>query len=76
MFPIQATRTDVQGNRMSKFIAFLHGFVAYFALFVTILYALCAIGFVTGLVVPKIDAGSASSATDALVVNLLSMLLP
>ena len=76
MSPIQAIRTGVQGNRMSKFIAFLCGFIAYSAVFATILYALCAIGFATGLVVPKIDAGSASSATGALVVNLLSMLLP
>jgi protein-S-isoprenylcysteine O-methyltransferase Ste14 len=58
---------------MLKSIAFLYGLVAYFTFFVTFLYA---IGFVGGLVVPKtIDTGPDSSATEAVVVNLLLMSL-
>src|SRR6202171_2487660 len=73
MTQIQVTSPDLRGNRMSKFIAFLYGLVAYFTFFATILYA---IGFVSGLVVPKtIDTGTDSSATEALVVNLLLMSL-
>jgi protein-S-isoprenylcysteine O-methyltransferase Ste14 len=70
---IQAISPDVQGNRMLKFMAFLYGLVAYLTFFATILYA---IGFVSGLVVPKtIDTGSDRTATEALVVNLLLMSL-
>jgi methanethiol S-methyltransferase len=73
MTQIQITSPDVRGNRMLKFIAFLYGLVAYFTFFATILYA---IGFVSGLVVPKtIDTGPDSSATEALLVNLLLMSL-
>src|SRR6202163_2937167 len=73
MTQIQVTSPDLRGNRMSKFIALLYGLVAYFTFFATILYA---IGFVSGLVVPKtIDTGPDSSATEALVVNLLLMSL-
>ncbi len=73
MTQIQITSPDVQGNRMLKFMAFLYGLVAYFTFFATILYA---IGFVSGLVVPKtIDTGPDSSATEALLVNLLLMSL-
>ncbi len=73
MTQIQITSPDVQGNRMLKFMAFLYGLVAYFTFFATILYA---IGFVSGLVVPKtIDSGPDSSATEALLVNLLLMSL-
>jgi protein-S-isoprenylcysteine O-methyltransferase Ste14 len=73
MTQIQAISPDVQGNRVLKVIAFLYGLVAYFTFFVTILYA---IGFVSGLVVPKtIDTGSDSSAAEAVVVNLLLMSL-
>lgn len=71
MTQIHAIRPDVQGNRMMKFIGLLYGVAAYFTFFATILYA---IGFVSGLVVPKtIDTGPNSSATEALVVNLLLM---
>jgi protein-S-isoprenylcysteine O-methyltransferase Ste14 len=56
---------------MGRFIAFLYGLAAYAVFFVTFLYA---IGFVTGLVVPKsIDSGMVVSATDAIIVNLLLM---
>ena len=58
---------------MTRFIAFLYGLVAYFVFFGTILYA---IGFVTGLVVPKtIDTGTVVPLTEALIVNLLLMSL-
>lgn len=73
MTQIHAIAPEAQGNRTTKFIAFLYGLVAYFAFFGTILYA---IGFVMGLVVPKtIDTGPASSTTQALVVDLLLMSL-
>ena len=56
---------------MGRFIAFLYGLAAYAVFFVTFLYA---IGFVTGLVVPKtIDSGTVVSATEAIIVNLLLM---
>src|SRR5712671_6697681 len=73
MTQTQAICSDVSGNRIFRFIGLLHGLVAYFAFFGTIVYA---IGFVTGLVVPKtIDTGTESSATEALIVNLLLILL-
>jgi protein-S-isoprenylcysteine O-methyltransferase Ste14 len=58
---------------MGKFIAFLYGLVAYLIFFVTFLYA---IGFVTGLVVPKtIDTGPVVPVAEALIVNLLLLSL-
>jgi protein-S-isoprenylcysteine O-methyltransferase Ste14 len=58
---------------MGKFLAFLYGIVAYLAFAVTIVYA---IGFVTGLVVPKtIDSGTVVPLMEAIVVNLLLMSL-
>jgi len=58
---------------MSRLIAFLYGLVSYAIFFVTFLYA---IGFVSGLVVPKtIDSGMTVSMTEALIVNLLLMSL-
>jgi protein-S-isoprenylcysteine O-methyltransferase Ste14 len=58
---------------MNKFIAFLYGLVAYLAFFGTILYA---IGFVSGLVVPKtIDTGTVVPLAEALVVNMLLLSL-
>lgn len=73
MTQIQTINPDVQGSRTTKFIAFVYGLVAYFMFFATILYA---IGFVSGLVVPKtIDTGNEVSATEALAVNLLLMTL-
>ncbi len=56
---------------MGRFIALLYGFVSYVAFFVTILYA---IGFVSGLGVPKtIDSGPVVPTAEALIVNLLLM---
>jgi protein-S-isoprenylcysteine O-methyltransferase Ste14 len=56
---------------MGRFIAFLYGLVAYAVFLVTFLYA---IGFVTGLVVPKtIDTGAVVPLTEAIIVNLLLM---
>jgi methanethiol S-methyltransferase len=58
---------------MSRFIAFLYGLAAYLVFFFTFLYA---IGFVTGLAVPKtIDTGTMVSMQEALIVNLLLMSL-
>lgn len=61
------------GNRTLKFTAFLFGSVAYLTFLFTILYA---IGFVSGLVVPKnIDISVQSPAIEAIVVNLALMSL-
>jgi methanethiol S-methyltransferase len=58
---------------MSKLAAFLYGLAAYLVFFVTFLYA---IGFVSGLVVPKtIDTGPIVGIGEALVINLLLMSL-
>jgi methanethiol S-methyltransferase len=58
---------------MPRFTAFLYGVVAYAAFLVTILYA---IGFVSGLVVPKtIDSGDPSPPSVALAINLALMSL-
>jgi protein-S-isoprenylcysteine O-methyltransferase Ste14 len=56
---------------MGRFIAFFYGLVAYAVFFVTFLYA---IGFVTGLMVPKtIDTGAVVPMAEAIIVNLLLM---
>lgn len=56
---------------MGRFVAFLYGLAAYVAFFVAILYA---IGFVTGLFVPKtIDSGPAGPTTQAIIIDLLLM---
>jgi len=58
---------------MGRIVAFLYGLVAYLIFFVTFLYA---IGFVTGLVVPKtIDTGTVVPVGEALVVDILLMSL-
>ena len=59
--------------RIFRFIAFLYGIAAYLVFFVTVLYA---IGFVTGLVVPKtIDTGTDTPSVEAVIINLLLMTL-
>jgi protein-S-isoprenylcysteine O-methyltransferase Ste14 len=56
---------------MSRFVLFFYGLASYVVFFVTFLYA---IGFVSGLVVPKtIDTGTAVPIAEALTVNLLLM---
>ena len=56
---------------MGRFIAFLYGLACYVVFFVTFLYA---IGFVSGLVVPKtIDTGTVVPLTEAFIVNILLM---
>jgi len=58
---------------MRKLPAFLYGLTAYAVFFVTILYA---IGFVTGILVPKtIDTGPIVPISEALIVNVLLMSL-
>jgi protein-S-isoprenylcysteine O-methyltransferase Ste14 len=58
---------------MGRFIAFLYGLASYLVFFVTFLYA---IGFVSGLLVPKtIDTGTVGSMGEAFIVNLLLMSL-
>src|SRR6202171_656464 len=56
---------------MGRIIAFLYGIASYVVFFVTFLYA---IGFVSGMVVPKtIDTGTSVPTAEAFVVNLLLM---
>jgi protein-S-isoprenylcysteine O-methyltransferase Ste14 len=56
---------------MGRFIAFLYGLVSYVVFFASFLYA---IGFVSGIGVPKtIDTGTLVPLTEALVVNILLM---
>jgi methanethiol S-methyltransferase len=67
------TQAISQGSsrRLGAFIAFLYGLASYIAFFVTILYA---IGFVTGLLVPKtIDTGTEVTTTQAFGINLALM---
>src|SRR4030088_2451559 len=70
MTQIQAIGQDV-GSPVGRFVALLYGLASSVAFFVTILYA---IGFVSGLVVPKtIDSGTVVPMAEALIVNLLLM---
>ena len=56
---------------MSRFIAFIYGLASYILAAVTLLYA---IGFVSGLVVPKtIDTGISVPIAEAIIVNLFLM---
>ena len=58
---------------MGRFIGLLYGLVAYLVFFVSVIYA---IGFVSGLGVPKtIDSGPVGSPLMAVIVNLLLMTL-
>jgi protein-S-isoprenylcysteine O-methyltransferase Ste14 len=58
---------------MGKMVAFLYGLAAYLIFFVTFLYA---IGFTSGLVVPKtIDTGPVVPMGEALIVDILLMSL-
>ena len=65
----QILSPDTRSNPIARIVAFLYGILAYFMFFVTFLYA---IGFVSGLVVPKtIDDGTVGPAMEAAVVNLI-----
>src|SRR5947208_16727071 len=58
---------------MGKLIAFLYGLVAYLVFFVAFLYA---VGFVSGLLVPKtVDSGPAGAPVEAIIIDLLLMSL-
>jgi methanethiol S-methyltransferase len=58
---------------MGRIVAFLYGLAAYLVSFVTLLYA---VGFVTGLPVPKtIDDGAVAPLGEAVAVNVLLMSL-
>ena len=55
------------GATVTKIAAFIYGLTAYIVFFLTFLYA---IGFVTGLVVPKtIDTGTVVPIVEALIVT-------
>ena len=73
MTQIPAIGEDIKGNRIGRTVAFAYGLVSYAIFFVTFLYA---IGFVSGLMVPKtIDTGTVVSNSESFVVNLLLMSL-
>jgi len=56
---------------MGRFFAFIYGLASYVFFFATFLYA---IGFISGLVVPKtIDVGTVVPVTEAIIVDLLLM---
>ena len=60
-----------RGSLLGRFLALLYGVVSYLIFFITFLYA---IGFVSGLVVPKaIDTGSVVPTAEAFIVNLILM---
>jgi len=64
MTETQAIGPAIPGNRLLRFTAFLFGGVAYLTFLFTILYA---VGFVSGLVVPKtIDTGAESAIFEAM----------
>jgi len=73
MTEIQVISPAIPGNRLLRSTAFLFSGVAYLTFLFTILYA---IGFVSGLAVPKtIDTGANSGIFEAILVNLAVMAL-
>jgi methanethiol S-methyltransferase len=73
MTQTQAIGEDIKGTRITRTVAFAYGVISYAIFFVAFLYA---IGFVSGLMVPKtIDSGPLVSNSEAIVVDLLLMSL-
>ena len=73
MTDTQSICPAMPGSRILRFTAFLFGGVAYLTFLFTILYA---IGFVSGLAVPKtIDTGPKSELFEAIVVNLTDVVI-
>ena len=73
MTQTHAISQDTKAGSIARITAFLYGIVAYLVFFGTFLYA---IGFVSGLVVPKtINTGTVVPMTQALIVNILLMSL-
>jgi hypothetical protein len=73
MTETQVGSPAIPGNRAVRFTAFLFGVVAYLTFLFTIMYA---IGFISGLAVPKtVDTGAKSWMFEAIVVNLALMAL-
>ena len=71
MTQTQAVSPDVRGTPTERLSAFLYGLVAYLVFLVSFLYA---IGFVSGMVVPKtIDSGTVAPVGEALIVNIVLM---
>jgi len=69
----QSIGQDVRRSPVGRFVAFLYGLATYAVFFASFLYA---IGFISGLVVPKtIDTGPVVPITEALIVNILLMSL-
>lgn len=71
MTQIQAIGEETKGGPVGRLLAFVYGFASYAIFFVTFLYA---IGFVSGLMVPKtIDSGAVGPMPEAIVVDLILM---
>ena len=71
MTQIQAIGEEAKGGPVGRFLAFVYGFASYAIFFVTFLYA---IGFVSGLMVPKtIDSGAIGPMPEAIIVDLVLM---
>ena len=71
MTQIQAIGEETKGGPVGRLLAFVYGFASYAIFFVTFLYA---IGFVSGLMVPKtIDSGAVGPMPEAIIVDLILM---
>ena len=71
MTQIQAIGEETKGGPVGRLLAFAYGFACYAIFFVTFLYA---IGFVSGLMVPKtIDSGAVGPMPEAIIVDLVLM---
>jgi len=69
--PAATNAWNTETFTIGRFIGFLYGLASYAVFFVTFLYA---VGFVSGLVVPKtIDTGTVVPVVEAFFVNLLLM---